>query len=109
MAPASTSPQCTEDAHNNSRNARLDDTVQFRIGNLFEADIRPVRVVTLYLLLHANPKLDSCVCEQSKVSTRLVSHDFNMGKDCPRDRRERHTTRPSITGITEMGKARVKR
>jgi hypothetical protein len=83
--------------------------VQFQIGNLFEADISPARVVTLYLLLYINLKLRSCLCEQLKASTRVVSRDFDMGEDCPRERRRRHAARPSITGITEKGKARVKR
>jgi hypothetical protein len=59
----------------------VDKQVTFKLGDLFNTDIRNTTMVTLYLLpdvnLHLKPKLQ----HDLKPGTRIVSHDFSMGED----------------------------
>jgi ribosomal protein L11 methylase PrmA len=82
-------PQRIEEARSNARAAGVENRVQFRVGNLFEADVSPATVVTLYLLPDINLKLRPRLWEQLKVGTRVVSHDFDMGEGWPPERVEK--------------------
>ena len=54
------------------------DKVKFVLGDLFELDLSPATVITLYLLPQLNLKLRPMLWKL-KPGTRIVSHDFDMG------------------------------
>ncbi|MCZ7566858.1 MAG: class I SAM-dependent methyltransferase [Burkholderiales bacterium] len=62
------------------------DRVTFLVGDLFEADIREATVVTLYLLPEVNRRLKPKLLRELAPGTRVVSHDFAMGRDWPPER-----------------------
>ncbi|MEJ7931428.1 class I SAM-dependent methyltransferase [Ramlibacter sp. AN1015] len=82
-------PVRIEEAKQNARQAGVSDKVEFRVGDLFEADFAPATVVTLYLLPSVNRKLRPQLWRQLKVGTRVVSHAFDMGEEWPPERTER--------------------
>jgi SAM-dependent methyltransferase len=71
------------EAQANAKKARVEHLVNFKVGNLFEADVSPATVVTLYLLPTVNLELRPRLWKQLKVGTRVVSHAFDMGPDWP--------------------------
>jgi tRNA G37 N-methylase Trm5 len=71
------------EAKENAKKAGVEDRVTFKVGDLFEADVSPATVVTLYLLPDVNVKLRPRLWKQLKVGTRVVSHDFDMGPEWP--------------------------
>lgn len=73
-------PERIKEANANARNAGVTNRVQFRQQDLFEADISKATVVTLYLLPDINVKLRPKLFKELKPGTRIVSHDFDMGK-----------------------------
>ena len=48
-------------------------------GDLFEVDLSPASVVTLYLLPSLNLKLLPKLMKELRPGTRIVSHSFDMG------------------------------
>lgn len=82
-------PARIREARQNARDAGVADRVEFRVGDLFEADFSPASVVTLYLLPDINRKLRPQLWRQLEVGTRVVSHAFNMGDEWPPERTER--------------------
>ena len=81
-------PVRIREARQNARAAGVSKQVQFRVGDLFEADFAPASVVTLYLLPQINLKLRPQLWRQLKVGTRVVSHAFDMGDEWPHERHE---------------------
>jgi tRNA G37 N-methylase Trm5 len=75
------------EANENARKAGVEKMVTFKVGNLFETDVSPATVVTLYLLPSVNRQLRPQLWKQLKVGTRVVSHDFDMGSDWPPERK----------------------
>lgn len=71
-------PERVRDARENAREAGVSDLVEFRQGDLFEADISEATVVTLYLLPEVNLKLRPLLFEQLRPGTPVVSHGFDM-------------------------------
>lgn len=63
----------------NARRAGVEDRTEFRQGDLFELDLSPASVVTLYLLTDVNRRLRPQLLEQLRPGTRVVSHAFDMG------------------------------
>lgn len=82
-------PARIEEAVENARSAGVSSRVNFRQGDLFEADFSPATVVTLYLLPEINRKLRPQLWKQLKVGTRVVSHDFDMGDEWPPEKVEK--------------------
>jgi ubiquinone/menaquinone biosynthesis C-methylase UbiE len=74
-------PRRIDEARANAAKAGVEGRVEFRIGDLFEADIREATVVTLYLLPDVNLRLKPKLLRDLKPGTRIVSHDFSMGDD----------------------------
>ncbi len=66
-------------ARQNAREAGVSDLVRFVRGDLFEADLRPADIVTLYLFPDVNRKLRPTLYEHLEPGDRVVSHDFSMG------------------------------
>lgn len=79
-------PARIAEAKANARQAGLEKKVTFRQGNLFEADVSPATVVTLYLLPSVNEKLRPMLWKQLRPGTRVVSHAFDMGDAWPPER-----------------------
>ena len=73
-------PNLVEEARKNAKSAGVSDRVSFLQGDLFEADISEATVVTLYLLPSVNQKLRPILFRQLEPGTRIVSHDFDMGR-----------------------------
>jgi SAM-dependent methyltransferase len=66
----------------------LKDHAEIREGDLFEADLSPASVVTLYLLPSLNLKLMPKLQKELKPGSRIVSHAFDMGTWKPDATRE---------------------
>lgn len=97
------------EAKENAKKAGVSDRATFKVGDLFEADVSPATVVTLYLLPTINVKLRPRLWQQLKVGTRVVSHAFDMGPEWPAERKDEVEGRV-IYGwtITEANKRAVK-
>jgi len=76
-------PERIAEARANAKKAGVDRRVDLRVANLFETDLSPASVVTLYLLPDINLRLRPHLWQQLKVGSRVVSHAFNMGEDWP--------------------------
>ncbi len=72
-------PERIREARANARSAGVEKRVEFRQGDLFEADLKDATVVTLYLLTGVNRKLRPKLLSELKPGTRVVSHAFDMG------------------------------
>lgn len=72
-------PVRVEEATANARRAGVQDRVRFRKQDLFETDLRPASIVTLYLLPRVNLELRPKLFEQLRPGARVVSHAFDMG------------------------------
>jgi SAM-dependent methyltransferase len=81
-------PVRIDEARRNAQEAGVADRVEFRVGDLFQVDVSPATIVTLYLLPDINLRLRPVLWKQLKVGSRVVSHDFDMG-DWPPERTER--------------------
>lgn len=67
------------ESHANAKAAGVTERVEFRQGDLFQLDLSPATVVTMYLLPDVNMKLRPRLFELLRPGTRVVSHDFSMG------------------------------
>jgi SAM-dependent methyltransferase len=76
-------PARIAEANANAKKAGVTNRVQFKVANLFETDVSPASVVTLYLLPEVNMKIRPQLWKQLKVGTRVVSHAFDMGDWAP--------------------------
>lgn len=63
----------------NADSAGVADRVEFRQADLFQTDLRPATVVTLYLLPRLNVQLRPKLFDELRVGTQVVSHSFDMG------------------------------
>ena len=72
-------PERIKEAEANAKAAGVTDRVKFLQADLFETDLRPATVVTLYLLPELNKKLQPKLMKELRPGTRIVSHAFDMG------------------------------
>jgi precorrin-6B methylase 2 len=72
-------PVRVEEARENLRRAGVDG-VEFRQGDLFQADISEASVVTIYLLQDVNIRLRPKLLRDLRPGSRVVSHAFDMGQ-----------------------------
>ena len=75
-------PQRIKEANENLAKANVGNKVKFLNQDLFETDLSPATVITLYLLPSLNVKLMPKL-KQLKPGTRIVSHSFDMGSEWP--------------------------
>jgi tRNA G37 N-methylase Trm5 len=75
-------PVRIKEAQENLAKANVGNKVKFINADLFEADLSPASVITLYLLPSLNLKLMPKL-KQMKPGTRIVSHSFDMGSEWP--------------------------
>jgi hypothetical protein len=73
-------PRRIEESRRNAIEAGVSDRLQFIQMDLFEAEIREATVVTLYLLSEVNLRLRPKLFRELSPGTRVVSHEFSMGK-----------------------------
>lgn len=64
--------------------AGVGERVKFMRQDLFETDLRPATVLTLYLFRELNIKLRPRILAQLRPGARVVTHDWDMG-DWPPD------------------------
>lgn len=81
-------PERIAEARANARKAGVDKRVAFRVANLFQTDLSPASVVSLYLLPDVNVKLRPRLWSQLKPGSRVVSHAFDMGPEWPPEQTE---------------------
>ena len=81
-------PVLVERAQANARKAGVSDRVEFRLGNMYAADLRPATVVTLFLHPEPNLKLRPKLRAELRPGARVVSYMWDMG-DWPPDEQRR--------------------
>ena len=77
-------PQRIREARENARAAGVEDRVEFREGDLFDADVGPATVVTLFLWPKVNLRLRPQLQSQLRPGSRVVSYWHDMGDWRPR-------------------------
>lgn len=85
-------PRRIQESIANARAAGVDRLVEFRLGDVMQADVSEATVVTLYLLGSGNAKLRPLLTRQLRPGARIVSHAFSMGPAWPADRVDRFTS-----------------
>ncbi|HQI20991.1 MAG TPA: methyltransferase domain-containing protein, partial [Leptospiraceae bacterium] len=70
-------PQRIRSSQENVRTNGVDNLVQIRQADIFQLDLTPANVVTLYLLPSLNIKLMPQL-KRLRAGSRIVSHDFDM-------------------------------
>jgi precorrin-6B methylase 2 len=73
-------PVLVERAKKNAREAGVEDRVEFRLGDMYAADLRPATVVTLFLHPQPNLKLRPAIQSQLRSGARVVSYIWDMGE-----------------------------
>ena len=73
-------PERIRESRENAIKAGVSDKAQFIQMDLFEAEIRDASVVTLYLLSGVNLRLRPKLFGELSPGSRVVSHEFGMGK-----------------------------
>ncbi|MEO5821090.1 MAG: methyltransferase domain-containing protein [Vicinamibacteraceae bacterium] len=81
-------PNLIAEATERAARTGVSDKVTFRAEDLFETDLRPATVITLYLLREMNLKLMPRL-QQLKPGTRIVAHSFGMGTEWTPDKVEK--------------------
>jgi SAM-dependent methyltransferase len=76
-------PRLVESSRQVARDAQVDDRVRFIEGDLFTSDISDATVVTLFLSPSVNNELEPKLRRELKPGTRIVSHQFTIGKWAP--------------------------
>jgi SAM-dependent methyltransferase len=79
-------PERIVEAEANAKKAGVEKRVSFKVADLFDTDLSPASVVSLYLLPDVNVKLRPRLWSQLKPGSRVVSHAFDMGPDWPPER-----------------------
>ena len=76
-------PARIREAKANAKKAGVEQLVTFKVGDLFKTDLREATVVTLYLLPELNRRLKPKLFAELRPGARVVSHDWDMGRDWP--------------------------
>jgi len=76
-------PALVAESTDRARRLGLADRVSFLQQDLFEADLRPATVVTLYLSPDLNRSLRPKLLSELRPGSRIVSHSFDMGDWAP--------------------------
>ncbi|HEX2199279.1 MAG TPA: class I SAM-dependent methyltransferase [Burkholderiales bacterium] len=97
-------PERIREATANAKKAGVSNLVQFRQEDLFQADFRDATIVTLYLLPDLNVKLRPKLWNELKPGTRIVSHQFDMGKWKPEKTLESEGRTIYFWTVPEKGK-----
>jgi SAM-dependent methyltransferase len=80
-------PQRVREAQANAVRAGVADRVTFRVQDIFDTDIQPATVVTLFLSPELNARLRPKLTGQLKPGSRIVSHRYGIGDWAPEQTR----------------------
>jgi SAM-dependent methyltransferase len=80
-------PALVTQAQANAREAGVADKVEFRIGDMYAADVRSATVVTLFLHPGPNLKLRDKLRSDLPAGARVVSYVWDMGSWTPSEAR----------------------
>ena len=78
-------PALVAQAQAKAREAGIEDKVEFRLGDMYAADVRPATVVTLFLHPGPNLKLREKLRSDLQAGSRVVSYVWDMGGWRPMD------------------------
>jgi SAM-dependent methyltransferase len=78
-------PALVAQAQANARDAGVQDKVEFRLGDMYAADVRSATVVTLFLHPGPNLKLREKLRSDLQAGARVVSYVWDMGGWTPAD------------------------
>jgi SAM-dependent methyltransferase len=78
-------PARIREARENAKKAGVENLVTFKVADLFKTDLTEATVVTLYLLPELNRRLKPKLFAELRPGARVVSHDFDMGREWPAD------------------------
>lgn len=98
-------PALVTQAQAKAREAGVEDKVEFRLGDMYTADVRPATVVTLFLHPGPNLKLREKLRSDLRPGSRVVSYVWDMGSWTPADVRRINDRRiflwriPSRAGV----------
>ena len=84
-----------ERSRRSAQSAGVADRVEFTLGDLFEADLGPASVVTLYLMPSVNLRLRPKLIRELAPGTRVVSNTFDMAEWEPDERWDARTSPPA--------------
>ena len=76
-------PQRIREAQANAVRVGVADRVTFRVQDIFDTDIQPATVVTLFLSPELNARLRPKLTGQLKPGSRIVSHRYGIGDWTP--------------------------
>lgn len=76
-------PQRIREAEANAARVGVADRVTFRVQDIFDTDIQPATVVTLFLSPELNARLRPKLTGQLKPGSRIVSHRYGIGDWVP--------------------------
>ena len=76
-------PALVARAQARAREAGVEDKVEFRLGDMYAADVRPATVVTLFLHPGPNLKLREKLRSDMQPGSRVVSYVWDMGSWTP--------------------------
>jgi len=71
------------ESRRNARDAGVASMVEFRRGDILDADVSKATVVSLYLVSSTNLKLRPILTRQLPSGARIVSHAYGMGDWTP--------------------------
>lgn len=78
-------PARIREARANAKAAGVEQLVTFKVADLFKTDLSEATVVALYLLPELNRRLKPKLFAELPSGARVISHDFDMGKEWPAD------------------------
>jgi hypothetical protein len=87
--------ELVELSHERARDGEVEDQVTFQQADIFEADLRPATVVTLYLMPEVNLRLRPRLLAHLRPGSRVVSNSFDMGDWRP----DRHVPARASGGV----------
>ena len=76
-------PRRIREAQANAARAGVADRVTFRVQDIFDTEIQPATVVTLFLSPELNARLRPKLTSQLKPGSRIVSHRYGIGDWVP--------------------------
>jgi SAM-dependent methyltransferase len=96
-------PSLVSQANWTARREGVGDRVRFVEQDLFQTDLRPATVLTLYLFRELNIKLAPRILGELRPGARVVSHDWDLG-DWPPDHQETMPAPDKAVGISRESK-----
>jgi SAM-dependent methyltransferase len=96
-------PELVTQAQAKAREAGVEDKVEFRLGDMYAADVRSASVVTLFLHPGPNLKLREKLRSELPAGSRVVSYVWDMGGWTPAEVRRVNEHRMFLWRIPSRG------